>query len=57
MLKDDVVEAVRRREFVIHAVSSVDQTVELLTGQKADDVNRLAVAKLQQMAKHAERKP
>lgn len=56
MLKDDVVEAVRHREFVIHAVSSVDQTVELLTGQKVEDVNRLAVAKLRHMAKHAERK-
>lgn len=57
MLKDDVVEAVRRRAFIVHAVSSVDQTLELLTGQKAEDVNRLAVAKLRQMARHAERKP
>lgn len=56
MLKDDVIEAVRRRAFLIHAVSSVDQTLELLTGQKADDINRLAVAKLRQMARHAERK-
>ncbi len=56
MLKDDVVEAVRRRAFIVHAVRSVDQTLELLTGQKAEDVNRLAVAKLRQMARHAERK-
>jgi len=56
MLKDDVVEAVRRRAFVIHAVNSVDQALELLTGQKAADIDRLAVAKLRQMARHAERK-
>jgi predicted ATP-dependent protease len=56
MLKDDVVDAVRRREFAVHAVNSVDQALELLTGQKAEDINRLAVAKLRQMARHAERK-
>lgn len=56
MLKDDVVDAVRRRKFAVHAVNSVDQALELLTGQKAEDINRLAVAKLRQMARHAERK-
>jgi predicted ATP-dependent protease len=56
MLKDDVVEAVRRRAFAVHAVNSVDQALELLSGQKAADINRLAVAKLRQMARHVERK-
>jgi predicted ATP-dependent protease len=56
MLKDDVIEAVRHRAFAVHAVNTVDQTLELLTGQKAEDINRLAVAKLRQMARHAERR-
>ncbi|HYE36194.1 Lon protease family protein [Methylocaldum sp.] len=56
MLKDEVIEAVRRRAFLIHAVNSVDHTLELLTGQKAGEINRLAVAKLRQMARHAERR-
>ncbi|BBA36489.1 ATP-dependent protease [Methylocaldum marinum] len=56
MLNEDVIEAVRHRAFAVHAVNTVDQTLELLTGRKAEDINRLAVAKLRQMARHADRR-
>ncbi|WP_114967299.1 Lon protease family protein [Alkalilacustris brevis] len=35
MLREDVVEAVRAGKFAIHAISSVDQAIELLTGLPA----------------------
>lgn len=37
MLREDVVEACRRGEFAIHAVSHIDEGIELLTGIKAGD--------------------
>jgi hypothetical protein len=35
MLRDDVVAAVRRGEFHVWAVSTVDEGIELLTGRPA----------------------
>lgn len=35
MLKDEVIEAVKNKEFTIHAIKSVDDAIELLTGVKA----------------------
>lgn len=35
MLKDEVIDAVKNKEFAIHAIKSVDDAIELLTGIKA----------------------
>ena len=35
MLKDDVVEAVRKKKFHIYAVETLDEGLEVLTGMKA----------------------
>jgi len=35
MLKDEVIEAVSKKEFFIYAIKSVDEAIELLTGVKA----------------------
>ncbi len=35
MLREDVVEAVRRNEFAVYAVRTIDEAVEVLTGQTA----------------------
>ena len=37
MLRDDVVQAVKERRFAVHAVSKVDQAIELLMNQPAGD--------------------
>lgn len=39
MLRDDVVEAVKKRKFNIWAVSSVEEGIEILTGKKAGKQN------------------
>jgi lon-related putative ATP-dependent protease len=64
MLREDVVEAVRAGKFAIHAVSSIDQGIEILTGIKAGvrgadgsfpegTVNRLVEDKLRAFAERA----
>ena len=61
MLREDVVEAVRDRQFVIHAVSSIDDGIEILTGWPAgerakdglypkDTINRLVEDRLRGFA-------
>ena len=61
MLREDVVEAVRHGQFVVYAVSTVDEGVEILTGVKAGErgaegrfpggtVNRLVEDKLKSFA-------
>ena len=40
MLRDDVVDAVRAGRFSVHAVGSVDDALELLTGMSAGDPDR-----------------
>jgi predicted ATP-dependent protease len=57
MLKDEVIEAVERRDFMICAVEAVDEALELLTGQPAEKINGLAVARLREIAILAERLP
>ena len=37
MLRDDVVDAVARGEFAIHAIASVDEAIALLTGRVAGE--------------------
>lgn len=39
MLKQEVIDAVAKGLFAVHAVSSVNETLELLTGQSAGEVN------------------
>jgi predicted ATP-dependent protease len=55
MLADAVVEAARRGEFAVHAVASVDEALELMTGQPAKLVNKQVCARLRKMARWAER--
>lgn len=40
MLRHDVVEAVKKKRFHIHAIDQVDQAIELLTGQAAGEQNK-----------------
>jgi lon-related putative ATP-dependent protease len=64
MLREDVVEAVRRGEFAIHAVATIDEGIEILTGIKAGErtadgsfepgtINRLVEDKLRAFAERA----
>jgi predicted ATP-dependent protease len=51
MLGSPVVDAVCRRQFAIYAVDSVEQALRLLTGKPTEEVNRLAITRLREMAK------
>jgi lon-related putative ATP-dependent protease len=53
MLKAEIAAAVGRGEFAIYPVSSVDETLALVTGKPARAVNALAVTKLRNFAKLA----
>lgn len=64
MLREDVVEAVRQGKFAIHAVSHIDEGIEILTGIKAGErgpdrqypvgsINRLVEDRLKQFAERA----
>ena len=55
MLDSAVLEAVRNGLFSIYAVATVEQALSLLTGRPTDEVNRLAVDRLQEMAKWFQR--
>ncbi|MCK6527760.1 AAA family ATPase [Myxococcota bacterium] len=50
VLRPDVVEAVRRRRFHVHAASHVDEALELLTGVPAVEVERRALARARELA-------
>ena len=64
MLREDVIEAVRDGKFAIHAVSHIDEGIEILTGVKAGErgedrqypvgsINRAVEDKLKQFAERA----
>ncbi len=53
MLRDEVVDAVASGSFQIHAVGSVDQGVEILTGIPAESFNRRVEARLLEFAERA----
>jgi predicted ATP-dependent protease len=64
MLREDVVEACRHRQFAVYPVASVDEAIEILTGVKAGErgadgrfpggtINRLVEDKLRQFAERA----
>ncbi len=40
MLKDEIIEAVRNKEFHIYPVATVDEAIEILTGVKAGKLNK-----------------
>jgi lon-related putative ATP-dependent protease len=40
MLREDVVDAVQRGEFAVYAVESIDDAIELLTGEKCETINQ-----------------
>ncbi len=52
MLDSQVVDAVSRAQFAIYAVTSVEQALSLLSGKSPEEVNRLAVARLGEMANY-----
>jgi predicted ATP-dependent protease len=64
MLREDVVEACRHRQFAVYPVASVDEAIEILTGVKAGErgadgrfpggtINRLVEDKLRQFAERS----
>jgi lon-related putative ATP-dependent protease len=64
MLREDVVEAVRNGQFAVHAVGTIDEGIEILTGVKAGErgpdgrfpagtINRLVEDKLRVFAERA----
>jgi len=53
MLRDDVVAAVAQGKFAIHAVSTVDEGIELLTGVPAEEIHARVEARLSEFAERA----
>jgi lon-related putative ATP-dependent protease len=53
MLRDDVVAAVAQGKFAIHAVSTVDEGIELLTGVPAEEFHARVEARLSEFAERA----
>jgi predicted ATP-dependent protease len=52
MLDSAVVDAVRRGQFAIYAVDSVGQALSMFTGKPSEEVNRLAITRLREMANY-----
>ncbi len=46
MLEDEVIEAVEKNLFKIYAVKTIDEGIEILTGEKADTIDFLVQEKL-----------
>jgi len=53
MLREDVVEAVRRGEFAVYAIETIDDAIELLTGEKAEAINGRIESQLAEYAESA----
>ena len=62
MLREDVVEAIKKGKFIVYSVKNVDEGIEILTGVKAgkrlksgkfqkDSINSMVQARLEQLAK------
>jgi len=51
MLREDVVEAVRRGEFAVYAIETIDDAIELLTGEKAEAINGRIESQLAEYAR------
>ena len=49
MLRDDVVQSVRDSNFAVYEVTTVDEAIELLTGETADAVHAAVERKLEEM--------
>ena len=52
MLGSQVVDAVSRGQFAIYPVTSVEQALSLLTGKPTEEVSRLAINRLREMANY-----
>ncbi|RPI74820.1 MAG: ATP-dependent protease, partial [Desulfobacteraceae bacterium] len=52
MLRKEVVEAVKNNQFHVYAVKTVDEGIEILTGQPADKVNDLVDKKFRELAEN-----
>ena len=55
MLSDEVIEAVENGEFRIYAVKTIDEGIEILTGMKAEEINKLVQKKLDYYAEISQR--
>jgi len=53
MLREDVVRAVTEGKFAVHAVGSVDEGIELLTGVSASEIHARVEARLSEFAQKA----
>ena len=51
MLREDVVEAVRKGEFAVYAIETIDDAIELLTGEKAEAINGRIESQLAEYAR------
>ena len=51
MLREDVVEAVRKGEFAVYAIETIDDAIELLTGERAEAINRRIESQLAEYAR------
>ena len=51
MLREDVVEAVRKGEFAVYAIETIDDAIELLTGEKAEAINSRIESQLAEYAR------
>lgn len=49
MLSDEVIEAVRKNEFNVYAIDTIDDGIELLTGKKAEEIHILVDNRLKEL--------
>ncbi len=54
MLSNEVIESVRRNEFHIYAIKTIDDAIELMTGVPADEFHKKVDTNLEKLARTAE---
>lgn len=53
MLREEVIQAVKEGKFHVHAVGSIDEGMEILTGVPQNEINKLVQERIIEMAKKA----
>ena len=54
MLKEEVLKAVKEKRFTIYSVKTIDEGISILTGVKADKVNKKVTSRLIELSKTAQ---
>lgn len=54
MLKEEVLNAVKEKRFTVYSVKTIDEGISILTGVKADKVNKKVTARLNEFSKAAQ---